>query len=31
VAHVVTHVAFFVALAAHVGLVLWRRLLPRML
>ncbi len=29
--HVATHVAFFVALAAHVGLVLSRRLLPRML
>jgi cytochrome b561 len=29
--HIATHVAFFVALAAHVGLVLSRRLLPRML
>ena len=29
--HVATHVAFFVALAAHVGVVLWRGLLPRML
>jgi cytochrome b561 len=29
--HVAAHVAFFAALAAHVGLVLRRRLLPRML
>ena len=31
VLHVATHVAFFVTLAAHVGFVLSRRLLPRML
>ena len=29
--HVAAHVAFFVALAAHLGMVLGRRLLPRML
>jgi cytochrome b561 len=29
--HVGAHIAFFVALAAHVGLVLGKRLLPRML
>jgi cytochrome b561 len=29
--HVAAHVAFFVALAAHVGLALGKRLLPRML
>lgn len=29
--HVAAHVAFFVALAAHVGMALGRRLLPRML
>ena len=29
--HVAAHVAFFAALAAHLGLVLGRRLLPRML
>jgi cytochrome b561 len=29
--HVVAHIAFYVALTAHVGLVLWRGLLPRML
>jgi cytochrome b561 len=29
--HVSAHIAFFVALASHVGLVLSRRLLPRML
>jgi cytochrome b561 len=29
--HVAAHVAFFVALAAHVGLTLGNRLLPRML
>jgi len=29
--HVAAHIAFFVALAAHVGVVLWRGLLPRML
>ena len=29
--HVAAHIAFFVALAAHVGLVLRRGLLPRML
>lgn len=31
VVHVAAHVAFFVALAAHLGMVLGRRLLPRML
>jgi cytochrome b561 len=30
-AHVAAHVAFFAALAAHVGMVLGKRLLPRML
>ena len=29
--HVAAHIAFFVALAVHVGLVLRRRLVPRML
>jgi cytochrome b561 len=29
--HIAAHVAFFVALAAHLGMVLGRRLLPRML
>ena len=29
--HVAAHVAFFAALVAHVGLVAWRGLLPRML
>jgi hypothetical protein len=29
--HVTAHIAFFVALAAHVGLVLRRGLLPRMI
>jgi cytochrome b561 len=29
--HVTAHVAFFVALSAHVSVVLWRGLLPRML
>lgn len=29
--HVAAHVAFFAALAAHLGLVLGRRLVPRML
>jgi hypothetical protein len=29
--HVAAHVAFFVALAAHLGMVIGRRLVPRML